>query len=200
MSKTGFYQREYNIINFEPALINKRATVLSEPILPKIAPSSTKSFQKNFSTINMTDDPTTKNSYPFENVVNHMKEKKKYDPLLETKIYYDTKYDKGIKPNLFNSSKIDYDFISFAKKKNPQTQETIKETNPHATYKKSAVSEFAHLGRVTNPNFNENFKNVYKRDNTAFRLRNGMGGQYLDSQKTYGEIGKCWKKSGKTGK
>ena len=196
-SQGGFYQRDYNIINFHPALLNKKAHVVSEPVLPQISMASTKPFQKNFSTINMGNSSTARNNYPFENVVNQMREKKKYDPLMESKISSNTKFDKNTKATVFNSSGLEYDFITFAKKKNPETMATIKGENPRSCYKKSAVSEFAHIGRVTSPNFNQNFQGIYGKDQTAFRLRTGMGGQYLDSKKSYGDIGSCFKRSGK---
>jgi len=196
MAKNGNYQRDYNIISFEPVRLTRNAQAMSEPILPKIAPTSTR-LDKNFSTFTLSDNPIVKNRYPFEDVILHMKEKKRYDPLLESKITSETKYDKNSRPTLFNSSGLDYDFISFAKKKNPVTLNSIQNNNPQATFKRSAVSEFNHIGRVTAPNFNNNFREVYGKDQFAFRRRTGMGGQYLDSKRTYGEIASCFKRSGK---
>jgi hypothetical protein len=196
MSQTGFYQRDYNIINFAPSLLNKNARAVSEPTLPRIAPSTSKAFNKNFSTIRLTDEISAKNSYPFENVVNDMRQKKRYDPLLESKINTGTKYENYSKPSLFNASGVRYDFIAFTAQKDP-TIHAIKNNNPVASYKKSAISEFAHIGRVTSPNFNSNFKNVLSQDVNAFRIKNGMGSQHLDGQKTYGGIAECFKRSGK---
>ena len=197
MSHTGFYQRDYNIINFAPTLLNNNARAVSEPTLPKIAPSSTKSFNKNFSTIRLTDEISTKNTYPFENIVNEVRQKKKYDPLLQSKIITGTKYDNCSNPTLFNASGIRYDFIAFTAQKDRNTIHNIKNNIPASSYKKSAISEFAHLGRVTSPNFNNNFKSVLSQDVNAFRIKNGMGSQHLDGLRTYGGIAECFKRSGK---
>ncbi len=192
--------RDYNIINFAPSnpTSTKHSHNHSEPLLPRIAPSTTTSkLDKNFSTIALCDHPDNRNKYPFENVVNHIRHNKRFDPLMQSKITNETKYDKGVKPTLFNASRYDYDFITFAKRKNPETYDSISKTSSQATFKKSAVSEFWHIGRVTAPNFNNNHRDIMGRDQGAFRIKNGMGGAYLDSKRTYGEIANCFKRSGK---
>lgn len=196
MSKTGFYQRDYNIINFEASRLHQKASVLREPQLPRISHNS-KTFDKNYSTISLSDNPTWKNTYSFENVIRDMKEKKKYDPLLESKINNNTRYDNTTCKSTINASKLDYDFISFAKKSPEGTFQALKGGDPKAIHKKSVVSEFIHLNRVTSPNINPNYQNIIVKDNKAFRLKDGMGCQYLDSKKTYGEIGQCFKRAGK---
>lgn len=199
MTTGGFYQRDYNIINFEPRSLSVKASIAREPSLPTISSIPNQNFNKNFSTLSLGHNFAPKNSYNFKNAtINEMKEKKTYDPLLESKINNNYRYEnKNPQPTLLNASRLNYDFISFAKKKDNETFDSIKGQDPKATYKKSAISEFLHLGRVTNPNINVNYQNVYGKDTSSFKIRDGMGCQYLDSKKTYGDIADCFKRSGK---
>jgi hypothetical protein len=187
--------RDYNIINFSSTkygVIDRPQPQKLEPIRPK----QTHSLRNgNYNTINVFESKT-KNKVPFENIVTEMRETKTYDPLVESKITYDTNQVKREKKTLFNASSLDWDFISFAKR-GPETIKKIRAEDPKASYKVSPISEFGHIGRVTSPNFNPNFQAIVSTNQNAFRIRTGFGGKLCDSRKSYGDLARCWKRAGK---
>lgn len=88
--------------------------------------------------------------------------------------------------NLMNSSSLNYDFISFTHKINPDTIYSLRDKGGIMTNKKKSIAEFADLGRLMCPNFNPNFQETLKDRPTAFRRPKGMCSYLCENAKGYG--------------
>ena len=187
--------RDYNIINFAPVkygVPEKPQPQRLEPIKHKPAHTLRNG---NYSTINLFEGKP-KNRVPFENIITEIQETKKYDPLVESKITWNSNETKRERKSMFNAPSLDWDFISFAKK-NANTISAVRSSDPKAAYKVSAISGFNHIGRVTSPNFNPNFQNIVSTNQNAFRIRTGLGGKLCDGRRSYGDLARYWKRAGK---
>ena len=88
--------------------------------------------------------------------------------------------------NLMNSSSLNYDFISYTNKVNPDTIYTLRSKGGIITNKKKSIAEFADLGRLMCPNFNPEFKETMRDRPNAFRRPKGMCSYLCETEKGYG--------------
>jgi hypothetical protein len=88
--------------------------------------------------------------------------------------------------NLMNSSSLNYDFISYTHKQNPDTIYSLRTKGGIVTNKKKSIAEFADLGRLMCPNFNPEFQETLRERPFAFRRPKGMCAYLCDTEKGYG--------------
>lgn len=88
--------------------------------------------------------------------------------------------------SLMGASGYDYNFISFTEKKNSETLKSLRDQDKLVTLKKKGVGEFADLGRLMNPNINQEFQDNYKTKPDMFRRVKGMCSTLCDTEKGYG--------------
>ena len=88
--------------------------------------------------------------------------------------------------NLMNSSSLNYDFITYTNKINPETIYSLRTKGGIMTNKKKSIAEFADLGRLMCPNFNPEFQDTLKDRPTAFRRPKGMCAHLCETEKGYG--------------
>lgn len=88
--------------------------------------------------------------------------------------------------NLMNSSSLNYDFISFTHKNNPETISSLRAKGGAMTNKKKSIAEFADLGRLMCPNFNPEFQETLRDRPNAFRRPKGMCAYLCETEKGYG--------------
>jgi hypothetical protein len=88
--------------------------------------------------------------------------------------------------SLMGASGYNYNFISFTEKENRETIKSLKEGDRFVTLKKKGVGEFADLGRLMNPNINQEFQDNYKSNPNLFRRVKGMCSTLCDTEKGYG--------------
>ena len=88
--------------------------------------------------------------------------------------------------NLMNSSSLNYDFISYTHKMNPETISSLRTRGGIMTNKKKSIAEFADLGRLMCPNFNPEFQETLKERPNAFRRPKGMCSYLCETEKGYG--------------
>ena len=88
--------------------------------------------------------------------------------------------------NLMNSSSLNYDFIAYTHKQNPETIYTLRTKGGIVTNKKKSIAEFADLGRLMCPNFNPEFQDTLRERPNAFRRPKGMCAFLCETEKGYG--------------
>lgn len=115
-TKKTYYYRDFNIINHTNVNHDVGVKRVSKDLYPVRAKTTNAKQDRNLNTINVFEEKS-KNKVPFENVMLSIKEKREYDPLLETKSKSKSEANLTVKPRLFNASSLDWDFISFAKRK-----------------------------------------------------------------------------------
>lgn len=88
--------------------------------------------------------------------------------------------------SLMGASGYDYNFISFTEKESRETLKSLRDQDKFVTLKKKGVGEFADLGRLMNPNMNQEFQDNYKSKPDMFRRVKGMCSTLCDTEKGYG--------------
>lgn len=201
-SKSTANQRDYNIITGAP---NKFFSGSSEPLGLSGATASTfeinnkrreRLLEKQKDNFKLVDIQPVRNTTPFENVIDQVRETKTYTLGIPSKITSNPDLNRKRGRSVINSSSLDYDFLSYTIKKDPSTLQSLM-ANPNAARRKAPISSFEHIGRVTSPNINPNYQLLFKYDSTVFRRKQGLGGQYLDGAKSYGALMKTFKRAGK---
>lgn len=156
-------ERNYNIITCLP---NSNSLVGASPRLPRLGNPKMEKIDKFSDILQQT---------------NKFAEKNGTTSLLD---YSKIKADE-IK-NLMNSSSLNYNFISYTNKMNPDTIHTLRSKGGIITNKKKSIAEFADLGRLMCPNFNPEFKDTLRERPDAFRRPKGMCSYLCETEKGYG--------------
>jgi hypothetical protein len=116
-----------------------------------------------------------KNNFPFENVAQHMAQNKKFDPLLQSSIFWDEKkvVDPGRPGSLMNASGAGYNFVMNTRSRYPDHRKLM-EINPEYAYKQKSISEIADL--QTNFHFHRNadYQEAANSDKSPFNSLKGL--------------------------